>query len=171
MAGFDKARFAEAFAAALLGAAAHDYLRGAAGGPSNNFDVVRKFQRGLLLAASMPGFTEDVSTRYLGRIAQLTKAGKKKYLRQVLQPSESFFDERMTSLVIFDHALQPDVEWTNTTTVYQVDEGSVENPIMSGAKVLSNWADNHAKKREAEYERRRNSGFWGRVGVWIDKLL
>lgn len=172
MSGFDKHRFAEAFAAAVLGAAAHEYLRGGASKGADDFDVVRKFQRALLVATAMPGFTEDVSVRYIQRLAGLPKAGKKRYLRQVLQPSDTSFDERMTSIVIFDHALQPEGEWQATSSLYQADQQGFDEQLIAAPQKLADWIGDQAEKAELDrQDREKNGSFWTRVGARIDKYL
>lgn len=121
MANFDKMRFAESLGAAVLGAAAYDQFKGHGerGGP--RIDALRKFQRALIVAMSNEGFTEEISQRYLSRVSAILKRHRMNYISMVLQPSERNFDERLTSLIIFDHALQGDGEWQALLAAYSFD--------------------------------------------------
>lgn len=136
MSGFDRYRFVEAFAAALLGAYVHDQFQNGNVGPQGARDAVQKFQRSLLLAASNDGFTETVSLKYKQRISLLSESARLKYIRLTLQPNQSQCDERLTALLIFDHALQSNVEWEATIRMLSLDQLSVSEKAENSATDL-----------------------------------
>jgi len=86
------------------------------------------------LAASHDGFTETVSLKYKQRISLLNQSARLKYIRQILQPNQAQFDERLTALLIFDHALSPNVEWEATIRMFSLDQPDASEKMAGFSK-------------------------------------
>ena len=165
MSGFNATRFAEAFAAALLGAYIHEGVKSNMVGQTSNRDAAQKFQRCLLLAASNDGFTEVISVKYRQRIGLLKERARMKYIKMTLQPNQPNCDERLTSLLIFDHALQSNVEWEATVRMLSLDSPSSADNILNGVSDLAKDMDD-AMARHAEDRREKDSNLG-----WFDRML
>lgn len=146
---FDKARFVESTIAAILGAGAYGYLSQSNGVPENSGKSAKKFQRSLILATNFDGFDEDVVKRYLKRIANLEPHQRERYTSFVLQPPDGPFDERETSVVIFDHALKDDEEWALFLRAFRFDEPST----------ISQWTKALRLENEKSIARQENGEY------------
>jgi len=160
MAGFSAGRFVEGFAAALLGAYIHEKTKDGVG--SGNADAIQKFQRALLVTANNAGFTEQLSIKYKQRIGLLKPRSRMRYIRLALQPDQRSFDERVTAILLLDHALQSNVEWEATIRLMGLDQPDLQDKATAAmnksTETLSSFAgflDNAATKLEADTKRRR----------------
>lgn len=159
MLDFEKMRFIESFAAALLGAYAYEKLGSDRVGSQAPLDAGRKFQRSLLLAAGNEGFTETVALTYKQRIANLHDGARLKYFKLTLQPSQQDCDERLTALMIFDHALQSSVEWELTVRMLSLDKPSVAERVSDEYSRREQAISQHAEKIR---EKQANEGWLSR---------
>ena len=177
MSGFDKSRFAESFVASLLGTAAYDFLQGDNGSLSG-VEIARRFQRSLLVAMNHNGFTEDIAARYLERVGNLSQSQRKRYMRVTLQPSETDFDEGLTSVVIFDNALKSDKDWDGFLRAFSLETRSPFEAASSGVKSALNQTGNDVRGYiRTEYEKvlaedeRLSRTWYGRIYLRYLKLV
>ena len=175
--GFDKSRFAESFVASLLGTAAYDFLQGDNGSLSG-VEIARRFQRSLLVAMNHNGFTEDIAARYLERVGNLSQSQRKRYMRVTLQPSETDFDEGLTSVVIFDNALKSDKDWDGFLRAFSLETRSPFEAASSGVKSALNQTGNDVRGYiRTEYEKvlaedeRLSRTWYGRIYLRYLKLV
>lgn len=152
LAGFDRYRFVEAFAAALLGGYVYDKI--SSGGLGGSQDAAQKFQRALLLAASHDNFTETVSLKYKQRVSLLSEGKRLKYIRTTLQPDQKNFDERLSALMIFDHAMQSNVEWEATLRMLSLDGPDLNEKMSDAAETFSGFATTILKDADQKLRNR-----------------
>lgn len=177
MSSFDKTRFAEAFVAAILGGVAQNYMQDGQKSILKT-EVARMYQRSLILAMNINGFTEEVSSRYLQRVGDLPPSKRATYMQVCLQPSENNFDERLSSVMIFDHALKNDLDWFNFLRAFSLDGPSNYEAVVAGSNsalnyvgtVFLEWRAIAAQEAKAD-KIRRSRTWYGRLGLWIDSLL
>ena len=136
MSGFNSFRLFESFVAAIFGAAAYDSIKTKIHESGNHLETLRKFHRAILIAEQAPSFSEETGTRYLTRIAALSESKKRKYIRACLQPSDSAFDERISALLIVNHATKTDEEWNLLISAASLDGRDFQEQIPELAEYI-----------------------------------
>ena len=62
-----------------------------------------------------------------------------------LQPDQKNFDERLTALLIFDHALQSNVEWEASLRMLSLDGPDIHEKMSDASKSFQNFTVNALK--------------------------
>ena len=120
MSQFNKTRFFEGLAAAIIGGVAIEKGKEAILGTSKADDS-KKFHKALMVAQQSGSLSERDSESYLSRIAKLSEYNKPRYMEFILQPSRDRFDANETSAAILDHAKQNDRQWVATLAAFSLD--------------------------------------------------